>query len=273
MKFINIEVWMARRRMISQELISDEHFNSISIEAQNIFVRMLSVSDDCGVVPANIYKLNVLINTPKKILGKIEETLAELVKSGLGYLFFFREERFFTFKPSSFEDYQSYILKKATKSEYLRIPKEEFLEISKNFQELPRNSIHIPKSAVSTVESRKQRVESKKQRVESKEHNEEETVYNLWITTYGKNPTPVENKFGSTLIEKFGYKKAKNILWTLNKNNFHTIAKMENVVNGKGEVILIDEKKNGTSKQITGEGKGAIDLKKYERLAAKEPIV
>jgi hypothetical protein len=153
--------------MISQELISDEHFNSISLEAQNIFVRMLSVSDDCGVVPANNYKLNVLINTPKKIINRLDDVLLELIESGLGYLFFYKEERFFAFKPSSFEDFQSYILKKATKSEYLRIPKDEFIELSKKFQEIPRNSIHINKSAVSTVESKKHRVESKEQQVES----------------------------------------------------------------------------------------------------------
>jgi hypothetical protein len=158
---------MARRRMISQELISDEHFNNISLEAQNIFVRMLSVSDDCGVVPANIYRLNVLINTPKKTINHLEEVLSELVESGLGCLFNYRDERFFAFKPSSFEDYQSYILKKATKSEYLRIPKDDFTELSKKFQEIPRNSIHICKSAVSTVESIKQQVESKEQIVES----------------------------------------------------------------------------------------------------------
>ena len=175
--------------MISQELISDEHFNNISIEAQNIFIRMLSVSDDCGVVPANIYRLNVLINTPKKIFNRLEEILSELVNSGLGYLFNYREERFFAFKPSSFEDYQSYILKKATKSEYLRIPKEDFIELSKKFQEIPRNSIHICKSAISTVESRKQQVESKEQQVEGTPFIPN---FNLFWNTYprktGKKP-------------------------------------------------------------------------------------
>lgn len=80
---------------------------------------------------------------------------------------------------------------------------------------------------------------------ENEKEIEEETTQNLWITTYGKNPNPVENKFGSTLIEKFGYKKARNILWTLNKNNFHSIAKMESVVSNTGEVILINNKIQG----------------------------
>jgi hypothetical protein len=146
--------------MISQDLISDQHFNSISIESQNIFIRMLTVADDCGVVPANEYRLNVLINTPKKIIPKIGKIIDEIVKNGLGYLFEYNNEKFFAFKPSSFRDYQSYILKKATKSEYLRIPKEEFLSVSKNFQELPRISGRVDESALSTVESKEYKVES-----------------------------------------------------------------------------------------------------------------
>lgn len=164
---------MARRRMISQDLISDPHYNELSLEAQNIFIRMLTVSDDCGVVPANLYRLNVLINTPKRIAPKLGSVLDEIQGAGLGYLFDFKEERFFAFKPAAFQDYQSYILKKATKSEYLRIPVGEYEELSKNFQELPRISSRFDQTPLSTVESRKQKVESRKQKVESKEQKVE----------------------------------------------------------------------------------------------------
>ena len=147
--------------MISQDMISDPHFNSVSLEAQNIFVRMLAVSDDCGVVPANIYRLNVIINTPARLSKRLDSILAEIASAGLGYVFEYNDERYFAFKPASFSDYQSYILKKSTKSEYLRIPKEDFEVLSKNFQELPRNSGRVEQSASSTVESRKQTAESK----------------------------------------------------------------------------------------------------------------
>lgn len=153
--------------MISAELISDPEYNSLSLEAQNIFIRMLSISDDCGVVPANTYRLNTLINTPPKQKEKIQQYVDEIVSVGLGNRFTYRNENYFSFKAKSFEDYQSYILKKATKSEYLRIPKEDFQELSKNFQELPRISFQDEQSAVSTVESKKQKVESIKQRAES----------------------------------------------------------------------------------------------------------
>lgn len=155
--------------MISAELISDPEYNSLSIEAQNIFIRMLAISDDCGVVPANTYRLNTLINTPPKKKDKIQSLVDEIVSVGLGFRLVCRGEDYFAFKPQSFEDYQSYILKKATKSEYLRIPKEEYVELSKSFQEIPRNSFHNSKSAVSTVESRKQKAESNKQKAERAE--------------------------------------------------------------------------------------------------------
>ena len=161
---------MARRRMISQDIISDEHFNSLSLDTQNVFIRMLTVSDDCGVVPAATYRLNVLINTPPSIAEKIQLAVDEIVASGLGYRFTWNDDDFFAFKPKSFNEYQSYILKKATKSEYLRIPKEEFEEVSRKFQELPRNSGRISKSALAQykAESRKQKVESRKQKAESR---------------------------------------------------------------------------------------------------------
>jgi len=152
---------MARRRMISEDMISDERFNRVSLEAQNVFLRMLAVSDDCGVVPAGSYRLNVLVNTPPKLQGRIREILEEIVSAGLGFIFRHREEEFFAFKPESFQAYQSYILNKATKSEYLRMSKAEFVDASKNFLEIPRTSGRVDDETSCAVESRKQKVESR----------------------------------------------------------------------------------------------------------------
>jgi hypothetical protein len=38
---------MARRRVISAELLVDPEYNSLSLEAQLLFLRMLCISDDC----------------------------------------------------------------------------------------------------------------------------------------------------------------------------------------------------------------------------------
>lgn len=228
---------MARRRMISEELIYDEELNRTSIEAEHLFFRMLAVADDYGFLPANEYTLIKLANPRIEVAKKFKKYFDEILQNNLGTLLTYRDKPYFLFKPEPFDRINSYLISKRTKSEYTKISK-NVLE-SENFLEITGISIQMGSTSI----------ERYKYRDISKEHKEEETVHNLWITTYGKNPTPVENKFGSTLIEKFGYKKAKNILWTLNKNNFHTIAKMESVVNDKGEVILIDEKKNGTFKQ------------------------
>lgn len=169
---------MARRRMISQDMISDEHFNALSLEAQNVFLRMLSVSDDCGVVPASAYRLNVLINTPKKLEGKIGRLVDEIVSHNLGHRFEYCGAEYFAFKQKSFAEYQSYILNKATKSEYLRIPKEDFERVSSSFQEVLGNSGRVDPTGSCTVESRKQKVEGREKKEERPESFE--SVQMLW---------------------------------------------------------------------------------------------
>ncbi len=148
---------MARRRMISQELIYDENFNSISIKAQNIFVRMLVVSDDFGVVPANDYTLRAILNPPEKLSKKLQEILKEIVVAKLGITFNYADKFWFMFKPQSFETINSYVLNKRTKSEYLKLDKDEIL--SEKFQEILRNSTVFSSEH---IESIKIKAESRK---------------------------------------------------------------------------------------------------------------
>lgn len=117
---------MARRRMISQDLTIDEHFNMLSMEAQNLFIRMIAVSDDCGVVPCSEYTLNCLTNPPEGMKKNILLYVEEIVKLGLGKLVTYNEKPFFIFKRESFDRYQNYIVNKRVKSEYLRISADEF---------------------------------------------------------------------------------------------------------------------------------------------------
>jgi hypothetical protein len=226
---------MARRRMISAELISDPEYNSLSMEAQNIFIRMLSISDDCGVVPANTYRLNTLINTPPKQKEKIQQFVDEIVSVGLGNRFTYRNENYFAFKAKSFEDYQSYILKKATKSEYLRIPKEEFQELSKNFQELPRISFQDDKSAVSTVESKEQKAKSRKQKAESKEQEKDTYGHFQNVRLTKDQYNKLLDKLGQEKLDKGiellgGYKESKDVKYKSDYATFFTwvIEKLNN---------------------------------------------
>lgn len=120
---------MSRRRMISEHLIFDEEFNSLSLGAQNVFIRLLAKSDDFGVVPANIKVLRHLINCPAEINGNLQEVITEIVEIGLGRLFEFKSKQFFVFKQESFCRYQSYLFNKRVGSEYLKLSAKEFERI------------------------------------------------------------------------------------------------------------------------------------------------
>lgn len=125
---------MARRRMLTQELIYDEEFNSLTVEGQLLFTRMLIVSDDFGIVPATLYTLEKLTNPSKKIAINLAKYLSEIVDKGLGVVFQFEDKQFFMFKPESFQRINSYLIKNRTRSEYLRkdaefLQSEKFLEI------------------------------------------------------------------------------------------------------------------------------------------------
>ena len=150
---------MAKRRMLSQELIYDEEFNSLTLEAQNLFIRMLTVSDDFGVIPATPYTLITLTNPPKKMIKSIEIHLQQIINVGLGKLFTYEEKRYFIFKQSSFDRINSYVINKRTRSEYLKLDK-DFIE-SEKFSELLGNSQQVGDKS---IESNKYKVKSIKQK-------------------------------------------------------------------------------------------------------------
>jgi hypothetical protein len=151
---------MARRRMISEEMLYDEQFNSLSMEAQNLFIRMLAKSDDCGVIPASDYSLNALLNLPDKLRKNLRAFLGEIVSAGMGVVVEHQEKQYFLFKSKSFLKYQSYIINKRHKSEYLDITAEEFdSTIWKSYEEHMK-----PICPAYGVESREKKVESRKQK-------------------------------------------------------------------------------------------------------------
>ena len=107
--------------MVSDELVYDKNFNSLTIEAQNIFVRMLAKSDDFGVIPAGTYELDKLINTPPRLRRKLGALVREIVAAGVGIVFEHDGKWWFAFKRESFDRIQSYVIKNRTKSDYLRL--------------------------------------------------------------------------------------------------------------------------------------------------------
>jgi hypothetical protein len=182
---------MARRRMLSENILYDPEFNGLSIDAQNIFIRMLIKTDDYGIIPADQW---AMLNLPKKIERDLECLINEIQHIGLITLFEYEGKPFIAFKCGRFDDYQSYLISKRTRSEALRLEK-EVME-SKQFQEILGKSWKFTKILPGYIESRKYKVESKKQKEESKKTFGEylnvlltETEYEKFITEHGKEKT------------------------------------------------------------------------------------
>ncbi len=155
---------MARRRMISDKLIYDEHFNALSIEAQNIFVRMLAKTDDCGIIPANVAALAALINPPDKLRKKLAGIVTEIADAGLGFLVTHGGRLYFLFKPSSFLTINSYIINKRVNSEYLGITADEFDAVDWSSKKSSYDGQLNVNCSANDIVSSKQKVESRKQK-------------------------------------------------------------------------------------------------------------
>ncbi len=84
---------------------------------------MLAKSDDFGIVPLSLEVLKVKINPPKKMIRKLQQYINEVVHpgNGFGQSFTYQGKPFFAFDPKNFYDYQSYVIAKRTKSEYLKL--------------------------------------------------------------------------------------------------------------------------------------------------------
>jgi hypothetical protein len=97
---------------------------------------------------------------------------------------------------------------------------------------------------------------------------EQESARSILIASFG-SVKPMLIEFASELIGKFGVDKAKQILKTLAKKNFHSVDSMQKALNEDGS---IKEKENAAYfKDHTDRGKGAIDFEKYDRLRKLQP--
>lgn len=147
---------MAKKRMISQQLIFDKEFNSLSEETQNVFVRMLAISDDFGIVTADDYSLAIQINKTEEVTAK---AVKEITIKKLGVIFYFNSKPYFMFKAKPFDEFQNFIVGKRTKSECLKLPtgtmaNNDFfnlIEIDANDIPLIEREIKIAKFAKKTV--------------------------------------------------------------------------------------------------------------------------
>ncbi len=119
---------MPRRRMISEELNHDPEFNTLSLRAERLFIRLLSISDDYGFIEATPTRLNTKLNL-RCSNGQVEKLLKEIDDKKLGKLFGHHGKVVFMFKPSSFDRWQSYILRNRRRSEVLDLTEPEVKKI------------------------------------------------------------------------------------------------------------------------------------------------
>jgi hypothetical protein len=157
---------MARRRVISAELLVDQEFNSLSLEAQCLFFRMLTISDDYGVVPANEFRLCSVLNLPARIREDVGSFVDEIVNKHLGFRMNVDGKPFFVFKPQSFKFWQAQLLSRRQRSEFLRMPGEEVLKLFAEQLHIHLDFRSQPKTSDLRVESRKQREDGSEQKAE-----------------------------------------------------------------------------------------------------------
>ena len=72
--------------------------------------------------------------------------------------------------------------------------------------------------------------------VEDKVEVEVEDKEKLWRSIFLKNPGKVEFDFVDELVIKFGLERAKEILYNLRENNFHSIRKMKDSLDESGNI-------------------------------------
>ena len=81
--------------------------------------------------------------------------------------------------------------------------------------------------------------EEEEEKEEEKEIDESPRL--LWINIFTHNPGLVETNFTKKLIDKFGYKKAKNLMYELRRNNFHSVRTMEDAIDKNGNIKPRDD--------------------------------
>lgn len=154
-----MEFKMAKRRMLSQSIISDEHFNAMSEHGQNLFMRLLLISDDCGIVPGNEFTLKTL--TASNLIG-----LHEIIETGLILPLEHDGKQFYAFKRESFENHQSYLIKNRTKSEYLKVDMNEYGEIYKTLQNFTKDS-----GGIARYPNKRLKIKDKREEIKESEEN------------------------------------------------------------------------------------------------------
>jgi hypothetical protein len=205
--------------MISENLLFDPDYNSLSVQSRELFIRMLIKTDDYGILPAHPYTLGGLLNLDNQTKDEMLNLIEEIEGQKLIKCFFYNDSLFFAFKKDRFDEYQSYVIKNRCRSEYLRLPKEdlddgkleELVKVSGNFREFPGISQALSHRKIKD-KSRKIKEESKKEKEEKKMYGTLSNVlltlkeYDNLVSLKSKELTDKAIEFLSLWIAEKGYK-------------------------------------------------------------------
>jgi hypothetical protein len=150
---------VARRRFISEELLTDPDLACLPDSTQLFFIKMLAISDDFGFVPFEVYRLAKLLGVSDRRRTRVVQWMGEILQAKLGRLVRRGDDYFFMFKPETFDRIQAYLLNNRTQSEYLnlKVPEADKVRREAQLQEIPEGSgIFSP----AKVESREKNLSS-----------------------------------------------------------------------------------------------------------------
>lgn len=220
---------MAKKRMVTQDINFDEDFNSLSLEAQLIFLRCLTIADDCGVFPASEFTLQGLINCPDKLRKNFNTYLEEILLKKIIRKIEHNGKFFYCFKKESWEENQKYLIKNRTRSEYLKIDVSEFSGIYSNLQEFTKTSTDNESYHIISKEIKIEK------EIKIKDRDKEENIFKKFPPSLQDVSLRIQQRDLKVDAENFiayyesnGWKVGKNIMknWdsaltTWSKNNYN----------------------------------------------------
>jgi len=254
---------MPKRRYVSENAIFSKSINKISVGAEATFYRLLSISDDFGVVPEDIEELSCMINYRDERERQLPTYLHELIEAKLFIRFEFDGKHFIMFRAETFDKYQSHIGNKRTQSEHTGIKaktREEF-DLQRKSKKIQENLRNVSLTDVTKAYSIKHKDESSFERGEGenfssegeKEYFETKKLFReLLYPDRTDLPNMAERQF-SEIAQKYQLEKIRDALIKCGEENWHSVSSVKGILNGtqktKAEKFLEQEKikQNGKS--------------------------
>lgn len=167
---------MARRRMIEVSIAYDKEFNSLSLFAQLVFLKILPHTDDYGRFTADAEDIKVRTDPySKEPAENFEAALKEIADKGLWFVYELpNKRRVLQYKQTTFERINAFLIKKRGNPEY-----EPYIKVYKVIY----GDINLY-----PIESIKQKVKSIKQKegVVGGEKSTDKVFTELWCIEYEK---------------------------------------------------------------------------------------